>query len=199
MTIVVNLVSVLLLSACSSASEDQPATGRSVHSEGDGPLAANNLGGGSSIFAPKAKPWSATFGWAYPCSTTGESIVIDDVRYEVKVKPMKIDTVAFRVADKNETIGSLTGTPESLLRSKEIRGKILGSVESLKITAPCDQSGQEAMADIQLLTVVEAGVRGAELGNYLIDYTAGEQTYTLKVDWQVVACGSATPSDMCQP
>ncbi|KHL16077.1 UNVERIFIED_CONTAM: hypothetical protein LK11_18275 [Mumia flava] len=158
-------------------------------------------GGANSILAPKKKPWFATFGWANPCTTTGDLIVVDDVRYQFKVTPLSVRTLAFDARRWRGTtgIGSTKGTPQAQLASDEVRGKILGPAEGFKVTVTCGEASQSEDQLLQLLTVLKAGARGAEVTDYLIDYTAGGKDYTLKVNWQLVACGTATSPNMCQP
>lgn len=196
--LIVGLAVGLLLAGCTSAGhEGTQRDGRTAHRDGEGPLAVAG-GGGNSILAPKGKPWVATFGWAHPCTTTGEPITIDAVRYDFEVEPLSVRSVAFDARRYRGAtgIGSTVGAPQRALARGEVRGKVLGPADDLVVTESCDRAGPDRA--LQILTVLEVGAPGAEVSDYAIDYTTEGEEYTLHVDWRLVACGAETPRGMCR-
>lgn len=184
----------LVCSGCSPG-ESEPGDERRVHAEGDGPLSVGQ-GGENSILAPKKSPWTATFGWVQPCSSTGEAITIEKVHYDFAPEPRAARTLAYRPASGTTPFGSTKGTPEDQLRSdSHMRGELVESVEGLEIDDQCGTSQQQS--GLQLLTVLDVGEGGAEVRDYRIDYTSQGQEYTLTVDWRLIACGTETPADYC--
>jgi hypothetical protein len=168
-----------------------------MHAQGAGPLSVARAGG-NSLDAPREVPWVATFGWSTPCTTTGEPITIDRVRYQFKVKPKAVRSVAFEAKRYRGVtgIGSAQGSPAQALRSGDYRGKILGPAGGLVVTDRCGESADQVL---QILTVLKVGADGAEIPRYAIDYTTAGEKYTVEVDFHMVACGSKTSRDMCQP
>lgn len=170
--------------------------GAVTHPAGEGPLSVAGSGG-SSILAPRTVPWVATFGWAYPCTTTGEPITIERIRYRFKARPRSFRSLVFEAERwRGATgFGSTKGTPEVNLARGDVRGELLGDAEGFVVTEPCGKASPDRL--LQILTVLEVGARGGEVSDYAIDYSTGTGEYSLKVDFQLVACGTQTSPDMC--
>lgn len=189
------LVLMATMVGCSSGFLSGADGDREVHVEGDGPLSVSGGGGGISMVAPKGRvPWTATFGSTLPCSTTGGPIQIEDIRYEFKVEPRAYRHVAFLVAEDSTPIGSARTAPERQL-DDTVQGDVLGPADELKVTLDCDR--QLDSRPLRILTVLRVGAEGGEVSKYYIDYTSEGKDYSLEVDWQLVACGSRTPKDLC--
>ena len=181
---------------CSAPSTEGSDDGRVTHREGEGPLSVSGAGG-NSIRAPRQTPWLATFGWTTPCTTTGNPVTIEAIRYHFKVEPLSVRNVVFEAQPWHGTtgFGSIKGTPEDALRNGEVRGSFLGKPQGYRVTNSCNESSADDV--VQILTVLKAGSRGAEITSYTIDYISQDKAYALEVDWQMVACGTDTSVDMC--
>jgi len=181
--------------ACESKGDDDSDT-EALGRRTDGPLSANmDVGGGVSLQAPRGgHRWTGTFGSAILCTTTGQELTIEDVRYEYDTTDFEtapIETVAMLrlvpaegAADglDRSPIGSLKGEPSEL----GVAGTFSTDLE-VTITARCDdQRVQDSY--YELVTVATYDSRGGRVDHWWIDYNAGGTAYTLPVDWKMTGC-----------
>jgi len=194
-----------VVSGFSERNEDVPV----VHEEGAGILSASSGRGGKGLSRPsglgRSQQWRGSFGGLLLCVTADESgsVRVDRVRYEFKVRPRASRTWVRVVPHRGERPGSpnewapfygLVGGPGAF-QTTTIRGDFEPLNRDLEVSDPC-QAG--ALAFTELVTVLETGPDGAWSRAVLIDYTADGDAYTLRVPWEMVACGRRT-GEFCKP
>jgi len=174
---------------------------RKVHLEGDGPLSGSlPYAGGRGLSAPQRQPWKGTFGSVLLCSTTGDTVVLDRVRYAEKVSPLAVEPVIRDVPPGGDAlnrapVGGRIGTPAHFAsRPHRIAGEFSREVSGTEILS-CSQPSDESFTE--LLTVVTADATGAWLSEIDIDYHVGNNDYTLRIPYSYVACGTDVRKEGC--
>ncbi|WP_340559187.1 hypothetical protein [Streptomyces sp. GSL17-111] len=166
-------------SSCSSEREEHTSKG--------GPLSAETKAGVTSVDAPEKMPWTATFGSFLLCSTTGTKITLEEVRYETLVEPFNISVVMREAPPGSSPVSSASGPPSSLDGGEGLAGEIEEFKKGWIIDQRCDVN---AGGFTELLFVVESGKFGGHIRQAWLDYEAGGNPYTLKIDWQMITCGT---------
>ncbi|MEW2118093.1 hypothetical protein AB0945_23460 [Streptomyces sp. NPDC005474] len=172
---------------------------RVEHVSGDGPLQSHTDTGTTSVYAPKKVPWAVTFGSYLLCSTGGDPITIDGIRYRTPVKPesvsLKLRTVTPQIwkatVDAGQ-IGAALGAPPHF-EQRKAPGDYQDARAGSRITQSCADQDKEGTGFTELLFVLDVGSRGGYIDTAWIDYHANGDPYTLRLDWKMVACGSRIP------
>lgn len=205
----------LFVSCTDDQPSESPRVDRVIHDEGDGPLSASMGRGGNSLDAPKGRSqWAATFGAAILCSTSGEQITLERVRYDTDPGSLELNTVLRVVSPLQERppgshnwapisgiVGALDESPAGgiALRPERPSDSAPGEFIDLagsKITQPCGQTPD--LGFTEMLTGMRVDADGAAINGFTIEYRVADTEYGLKVDWSYVACGRAfTSSDVC--
>ncbi|SCG06282.1 hypothetical protein GA0115258_13298 [Streptomyces sp. LamerLS-31b] len=172
---------------------------RVEHVSGAGPLQSHTDTGTTSVYAPKKAPWTVTFGSYLLCSTSGDPITIDGIRYRTPVKPksvsLKLRTVTPRVwkatVDAGQ-IGAALGAPPHF-QQRKAPGEYKDVRAGSRITQSCADQAREGAGFTELLFVLNVGKQGGYINTAWIDYHVNGSPYTLRLDWKMVACGSRIP------
>lgn len=169
---------------------------RTEHADGSGPLQAHSAPGAVSVYAPEKASWSGTFGSYVLCSTSGADIEIEKIRYRTPVKPVSITpqlrTVSKELRTSNPGIGYLgssLGTPPNLPERK-LPGTYQDATSGTHIRQSCAQENVEGTGFSELLFVLNLDKRGGIIDRVWIDYRVEDSLYTLRIDFQMVACGT---------
>ncbi|GAA3822318.1 hypothetical protein GCM10022403_064770 [Streptomyces coacervatus] len=172
---------------------------RVEHVSGDGPLQSHTDTGTTSVYAPKETPWAVTFGSYLLCSTDGDPITIDGIRYRTPVKPkavsLKLRTVTpqlWKATVDAGQIGAALGTPPHF-RQRKAPGDYKDARAGSRITQSCADQDKEGTGFTELLFVLDVGREGGYIDTAWIDYHVHGDPYTLRLDWKIVACGSRVP------
>ncbi|WP_162602464.1 hypothetical protein [Nocardioides daejeonensis] len=191
------LVAPLLMAVSGCPSEPgRDTTG--VHRNGGGVLKSPE-GITSSIYAPKQKHWTASWAAAEPCVAGNGPAVIDAIRYDFSVEPVSVRTVSFIAKNSRLSFGNAIGPPEELRdgHPQGVPGRVVGDVAGVEITNPCSKVPTKNIQ--QFITVMDVDERGAAIDSYYIDYHTDEGSYTLKADYRMIACGTETEPEDCDP
>jgi hypothetical protein len=172
---------------------------RVEHVSGDGPLQSHTDTGITSVYAPKKTPWKVTFGSYLLCSTGGDPITIDGIRYRTPVKPnsvsLELRTVTpqlWRTTVDAGQIGAALGAPPHF-RQRKAPGEYRVARAGNRITQSCTDQDKEGTGFTELLFVLDVGRQGGYIDTAWIDYHVHGDPYTLRLDWKMVACGSRVP------
>ncbi|MET7855265.1 hypothetical protein ABZT48_45690 [Streptomyces avermitilis] len=155
--------------------------GRVEHASGDGPLQSHTDTGTTSVYAPKKAPWTVTFGSYLLCSTSGDPITIDGIRYRTPVKPrsvsLKLRTVTPEVwkatVDAGQ-IGAAVGAPPHF-QQRKAPGEYKNPRAGSRITQSCADQDKEGTGFTELLFVLDVGKQGGYIDTAWIDYCRGRQ------------------------
>ena len=197
----------LAVSACSSG-------GPAVHAEQDGPLVAYGSGGGgiTSMYAPDRAPWKGTFGYNLLCANdTDAELVLTGVRWTSRVAPKSTRPLLRTVAAEEiaagdplryEPLFSVIGSPPRWAEPYAERdgspdGDFSADLAGTRIDQPCDRPRDIKAGFTELVLVLEAGRRGADVDGFSIDYTRDGDPHVLEVDQRMVLCGTRTPVRFC--
>ncbi|MFJ9968807.1 hypothetical protein [Streptomyces avermitilis] len=172
---------------------------RVEHASGDGPLQSHTDTGTTSVYAPKKAPWTVTFGSYLLCSTSGDPITIDGIRYRTPVKPrsvsLKLRTVTPEVwkatVDAGQ-IGAAVGAPPHF-QQRKAPGEYKDPRAGSRITQSCADQDKEGTGFTELLFVLDVGKQGGYIDTAWIDYHVNGDPYTLRLNWKMIACGSRIP------
>ncbi len=172
------------------------ATG--VHRNGGGALESPE-GISNSIYAPRGPRWTASFAAALPCASGSATPVVDAIRYDFSVEPVSVRSVYFIAKNSRLIFGSAIGPPEKLRHGdpQGVPGEIVGGVAGVMITRQCTNISKVNIQ--QFITVMDVDERGAAIDSYYIDYHTDEGSYTLKADYRMIACGTETEPEDCDP
>ncbi|MFJ2832320.1 hypothetical protein ACIPC1_32990 [Streptomyces sp. NPDC087263] len=172
---------------------------RVEHVSGKGPLQSHTAEGVTSVYAPKNTPWAVTFGSYLLCSTNGEAITIDAIRYHTPVKPksvsLKLRTVTPQMWKETVDagiIGAALGEPQHF-QERKAPGDYSDAGAGNRITQSCADQDKEGTGFTELLFVLDVGKQGGFIDTAWIDYHMSGKPYTLRLDWKMVACGSLIP------
>ncbi|MFE0252417.1 hypothetical protein [Streptomyces sp. NPDC059010] len=172
---------------------------REEHVNGEGPLQSDTAQGTTSVYAPDDAPWAVTFGSYLLCSTSGEPITLDGIRYHAAVEPksvsLKLRTVTPQVWKASVDagyIGAALGKPPHFQKRKA-PGQYADARNGSRITQSCADQDREGAGYTELLFVLDVGEQGGFVDAAWIDYQVDGKPYTLRLDWKMVACGSKVP------
>ncbi|MGW3118459.1 hypothetical protein ACWDBW_15195 [Streptomyces sp. NPDC001107] len=172
---------------------------RVEHVSRDGPLQSHTDAGTTSVYAPKKTPWAVTFGSYLLCSTDGAPITIDGIRYRTPVKPksvsLKLRTVTpqlWKATVDAGPIGAALGTPPHF-QNRKAPGDYRDARAGSRITQSCADQDKEGSGFTELLFVLDVGRQGGYIDTAWIDYHVHGDPYTLRLEWEMVACGSRVP------
>ncbi|AZQ40435.1 hypothetical protein EJ357_17250 [Streptomyces cyaneochromogenes] len=172
---------------------------RVEHVNGEGPLQSDTAQGATSVYAPADVPWAVTFGSYLLCSTSGEPIVLDGIRYRSPVRPrsvsLKLRTVTPRMWKAGVDagyLGAALGEPPHFQKRK-VLGRYEDARAGRRITQSCADQDREGAGYTELLFVLDVGEAGGFIDAAWIDYRVGGKPYTLRLDWKMVACGAKVP------
>jgi len=172
---------------------------RVEHVEAGGPLSSQSSSGTTSVYAPRNVPWAATFGSYVLCSTDGDPITIDGVRYRAPVKPtsvaLKLRTVTphlWKETIDAGWVGAAVGRPPHF-QNRNAPGRYEDVRAGARITQKCVDQKKEGAGFTELLFTLNVGERGGFIDAAWIDYHAHGRPYTLRLEWKMVACGSQIP------
>lgn len=172
---------------------------RVEHVNGEGPLQSDSSEGTTSVYAPKDVPWAVTFGSYLLCSTSGEAITLDGIRYHTPVEPksvsLKLRSVTPRMWKASVDagyIGAALGAPPHF-QQRKAPGHYADVRAGSRITQSCADQDQEGAGYTELLFVLDVGRQGGFIDSAWVDYHVGGKPYTLRLDWKMVACGSKVP------
>ncbi|GHE12639.1 hypothetical protein [Streptomyces alanosinicus] len=192
-TLLAAAAALALLAGC------QGGKSRTEHISGEGPLQSHTAAGVTSVYAPKSVPWAVTFGSFVLCTTNGEPITLDGVRYRAPVAPEKVSAQLRTVtpALQRETvdagqIGAALGRPHHFLNRKA-PGRYEAFRPGRRITQNCAEQDREGTGFTELVFVLDIGAQGGLVDRAWIDYHAGGTAYTLRLEWKMVACGGRVP------
>lgn len=187
---------------CTLAGTDLPSNEPIVHESGSGPLSASGSGG-VSIYAPRRVPWTGTFGALLLCSSEpGSRIEIKAIRTSASPAPISTTHLLRSVPVEAERTGpkdlewnpiySVKGTYPHYTDGTVLGGTVTSDIQTT-VTQPCDGPDGTSHKFTELLTEIRVNREGGAVRATLIDYTVGDQWYTLKIPWQMIACGTAVP------
>lgn len=172
---------------------------RIEHVDGQGPLSSQTSSGATSVYAPKNVPWTATFGSYVLCSTNGDPITIDGVRYRTPVKPnsvaLKLRTVTPQLWKKTIDagwIGAGVGKPPHF-QNREAPGHYGNVRKGARITQRCSDQKKDGAGFTELVFILNVGRQGGFIDRAWIDYHANGERYALRLEWEMVACGARIP------
>lgn len=172
---------------------------RVEHINGEGPLQSDTSEGATSVYAPKTVPWAVTFGSYLLCSSSGETITLDGIRYDTPVEPksvsLKLRTVTpqmWKASVDAGYIGAALGEPPHFQKRKA-PGHYADARAGSRITQSCSDQDQEGAGFTELLFVLDVGKQGGFIDTAWIDYHVSGKPYSLRLDWKMVACGSKVP------
>lgn len=210
------VVAVLLaLPGCSSG-------GRERHADGQGPLSAQSGRGTTSITAPARSPWYGSFGALVLCRTDPDTqIRLQRVRYVTgPAEPREVTVLLRHVrpgqltrkgardrAEDSMPVASAIGFPPRFSGSGRPgdgytpAGTFTRRISGVPVRQDCGQD-ETKTGWTELFFVLEVDERGGEIPRAALDYLADGKPYTLRLEWEMIACGRAvsTPppgSDYC--
>ncbi|WP_247597764.1 hypothetical protein [Streptomyces sp. RKND-216] len=170
---------------------------RREHLAGQGPLQSHTQQGASSMYAPKRAPWTGTFGSYVLCSTTGSVIEIEDIRYHTTVKPLDVHLMLRTVSGKTRAadpavgpLGGAIGEPPDLPDGR-LPGRFEKAGPGTRITQSCADEDRSTSGFTELLFAMKVGEPGGIIDRAWIDYRTNDHLYTLKLEWEMIACGMA--------
>jgi hypothetical protein len=191
--------------------------GRAVHGDGEGPMSILGLGqgGGVGIYSKDMPmPWTGAFGYILPCLETGGVATIQDVRWTEEVRPRSLKVMVRRVSDEEADLPfhkrtweatpffSVTGTPPDWSEpyaDSDIRGSFSEEVSGLRVANRCRTGGRERGEGFtELVLVMEAGRRGAEITELFIDYEHDGRQYTHRTEHRFYLCGDDVKKGGCR-
>ncbi|MFD5575001.1 hypothetical protein [Streptomyces cadmiisoli] len=176
-----------------------------------GHLDVRTSGGLIVVAEPKTHPWAASFGAYYLCSTRGQDLRIQSVRYEASLRPLNVSFQLRNIESSAASIASARGAPPDFIDpDRRTRTPRPGTYEPLKpgrrITQTCANVAEGGNGFTELLFVVTAGEQGAVINRAWIDYTVDgieARRFTLGLHWKMVLCGNRVPDSdsrsSCEP
>ena len=214
-TLVVAAAALQLLAACSVSSGADAR--RTVHGDEDGSLSASIGTGGNSLDAPDTNRWEGTFGGFVLCvRDPGAMVKLQRVRWRTSGGPVKVVPHVRTVlpsklrslsAHQREaylpTYAALGSPPEFAqpYAAARLPGDFSDKVTGLQLTQSCQATAAgetsltrgrvPAVPLRELMFTLQVGRRGGLVNEVDIDYLAGKRPMTLRLHWQMVACGSA--------
>lgn len=172
---------------------------RFEHAEGAGPLSSQTSSGSTSMYAPGKKPWTGTFGSYLLCSTTGEAITVEGIRIRTPVEPINVEQKLRKVSQKARSADpALTYLGGSLGAAPDLPdGRLPGSYQpfepGVRIEQNCSDLDRSSASFTELLFVLRVGDAGGLIDRVWVDYQVGGEEYTLRIEWQMIACGESIP------
>lgn len=199
-------------------SADGHADSRTVYPQGKGALSATAAEGGTSVNAPKHVPYYATFGDYVLCNReNAHSITIDGVRVDDAQDPAIAVDVYVRTVTPSQVpsdpgtdlleyapfisaLGSPPNFHQPYVKDYRPRGQYSRHIEGLQITQTCEQANRGAAEAssgrnptspyTSLVFSLKSGPEGGVVKQFFVDYTIDGHPSTLRVNWEMVACGS---------
>ncbi len=171
--------------------------------EGPGPLGGLDERGTSVLTGPDGvSPWTATFGGFVLCSRDEPvRVVAARVRSDV---PARSARALVHVTGPQglangalSTLGAVRGSPpyfEEPWATYAPTGAFYEPPGTL-VDSPCSQ--RVVTTTTELLVSMEVGPSGGRVRDVELDYVVGDTTYTTRLRWRFVACGTATPDSRC--
>ena len=189
---VVMLLGVL---GCSNAT-DSPV--RSVRSIG-GPLSVSDAVGGFAFTAPaKATTWRGSFGDFVLCTKTSGTVArLENVTTSSRVSPRSVSVWIHRVAagrKSSQQFISALGSPPTWHQSyadDHYAGRWHRGVRNVTIKQLCPAAHRRSAGVTELVFVVQADRKGADVTSATVNYRVGKQHYAARIHWQMALCGSA--------
>lgn len=165
------------------------------------PLSALGGAGEVSVHPPEDRlpgaVWSATFGLFLPCIANGDQPAeITEIRWtsEEGLKPESVETYV-RTFDpqRSDPYTSMKGTPLEPL-DEHFTGEVSVGAEGYVAEAPCREASPGNGPLDEIMISMAVGDRGGHIGGVEFDYETGDgKTYTLEIEWDFYACGTAAP------
>lgn len=172
---------------------------RFEHTSGRGPLHSHTAQGATSVHSPGHTPWNATFGSYVLCSAGGADVEIEDIRYSAPVGPQDVTFALRTVSAKDRAsspavtpVGAALGRPPNL-HSGPLPGRLADAGAGSRVTRSCADEDEEGAGFTELLFVLRVGESGGWIDRAWIDYRVHGRPYTLRLDWQMIACGADVP------
>lgn len=142
------------------------------------------------------------------CSEDGKPIAVKAIEFDAAVEPDQIRAIiryhpALDQADDPAftwgPIAMLRGTPDHLVGDPDRPlGGEFREFEPMMIDQQC--SDDPSVPFTELITAMKVGPEGGWVTSIDIDYTHGGSDYTLRTEWQYVACGNETErTGLCDP
>jgi hypothetical protein len=175
-----------------------------------GPLSATLDEGGNAVYAPGVSPWHVSFGHFVLCSKAPgadielEKVTLDDVR----VRPLATTVLVRSVASSDfpkpgrtiptrlQPFYSARGAAPDFTEpyaDPAPAGRYTSRVAGTRVTRTCAETKERVGGYDELVFVFEVGDEGSRVDSFKIAYRAAGTSYTLRVPWNMVACGSAIP------
>lgn len=187
--------------SASSRNPDDP------HQEGEGPLSASSNDGGAALEAPKSAVWFGSFGGMVLCSREpGVAIELNEVRPHIAAQPLEVEALLREVPREAHRSGdpqswapfySAQGRPPADFATGPHLGTYAQLTRGQSVEQSCSDISDPASSRTELVMVLEVDARGGHLRGIDIDYTANGVHRTLRVNWQMAACGSEVDEQVC--
>lgn len=211
-TLVALVVAITTLAGCDSDTRDIHGDGDGPLRNGVGPLSATSGEGLTSLVEPEGvrPPWYASFGSYKLCvRDPAAHVVLERVGWTSAnyAPPLSVQPV-LRFVDKttpNTTpFASFHGKPWDPYDDERMPGRFSKRIAARVISQRCSDFDDGLPRPFEeLVFVVKASKKGAELTDAYVDYSADGKPYRLMIRWTMIACGSAIeargggPQDDC--
>ena len=180
------LMCVLLLSNCSNeapVNADTPS----------GPLKILSVDGELSADGPHEVngSWTETYSGVVMCAEA--PITVNAVNYAGPTDPLEVYATLHWISHRkgkptSSSILSLRGSPTSNDSDWTTLG---GHFERVTDSGVTVKSNCSTGAQIELMTTMRVSKYGGDISSINLEYTSGDQDYTLPIPYRYVACGSA--------
>lgn len=195
----------LLLTSCGDpATTGSTPDQRLHHADGDAVLSAGTRGGGAFVAAPPPSggEWAMTYGAFVLCTQDGvpatlERVSLTEPGAGAAATPYlrSVPSQQQRQPGRDYAPGVLRGRPEST--EPPMGGDFEADVAGAEITRSYDQPPGPEEAREEVVIVMEADERGAEVDGFSVAYSADGRDYVLDVDYQLVMCGQEVHDESC--
>lgn len=172
----------------------------------DGPLSVGEVVGGQSLLRPKGDPqqWWASVGSFVLCTSgapaTLEGVRLAGTKHPLDAEPWLVSQTPVDAA--YSTFGSVTGSPpefdEPYARASDtLEGTYTADFAGTSIDDACP-AGDTKSGYTEVVLALKTGPSGIKVPHWWLDYSVGDENFTLRVDWTVVMCGDVV-QERCSP
>lgn len=213
------LLAITLITVMTSCSGGEQESKRPVSDSAEGPLSGGVGAGGSSLDPPAGRTrWFGTFGAFVLCRKNDAiRIELERVRYRIAERPISVTPMlrSFSLAelqplsrsaraDFNPVLAALGRPPrfdQPYATELSMPGNYTSTIAGLEITPTCKEklAAEDALSTgripsttfTELMFVLEVDRDGGRVDKAFVDYLANGKPRTLRLDWEMAACGSA--------
>lgn len=160
-----------------------------------GPLEVLAASGATSIFAPARRPWSGIFGDFHVCVNGGDAVYLDSLSFSYKVAPVNPPRSVVRVLPLYAVGTTSAFGPLERLQRRPDREGDFESLAGFEVRIPCDGYERAPMQN-EILIEYQTNGEGVWAEYATLNYhDADQNSYTARIPWQMILCGSAIEPD----